>query len=122
LAREFAFSENSINDMSTALIEACSNAIEHGNKFAKDKRVRVILGFNGSSVTARVCDQGAGFDYDEFLSKSAPPDPMSERGRGLIIMKAFTDALKFTFARDKGLCVELTKTGGDSAPEIAEAD
>ena len=38
LAREFAISENSINDISTALIEACSNAIEHGNKFGKDKR------------------------------------------------------------------------------------
>ena len=26
LAREFAFSENSINDVGTALIEACSNS------------------------------------------------------------------------------------------------
>lgn len=122
LAREFAFSESSINDMSTALIEACSNAIEHGNKFAKDKRVRVVLGFNGSSVTARVCDQGKGFDYDEILSRAEPPDPMSERGRGLIIMKAFTDDLKFNFAKDKGLCVELTKANGDSSPDDADAD
>jgi serine/threonine-protein kinase RsbW len=122
LAREFAFSESSINDMSTALIEACSNAIEHGNKFAKDKRVKVILGFNGSSVKASVCDQGGGFDYNDVLSRSSPPDPMSERGRGLIIMKAFTDALKFTYSESKGLCVELTKTGGDPSSDDAEAD
>ena len=60
LAREFAISENSINDISTALIEACSNAIEHGNKFGKDKRVKVVMGFNGASMTARgFCDVAA---------------------------------------------------------------
>ena len=48
LAREFAFSQDAINDVSTALIEACSNAIEHGNKFASEKRVRVTLRFNGT--------------------------------------------------------------------------
>lgn len=117
LAREFAISENSINDISTALIEACSNAIEHGNKFGKNKRVKVVLGFNGASVTARVYDQGPGFDYEEFLSRAAPPDPMSERGRGLIIMQAFTDDLSFSYNKREGLCVELTKSGGDADPD-----
>jgi serine/threonine-protein kinase RsbW len=116
LAREFAFSENSINDMSTALIEACSNAIEHGNKFSKGKRVRVVLGFNGSSVTARVYDEGNGFDFDEILSRAVPPDPMSERGRGLVIMRAFTDDLRFTYSKREGLCVEMTKTNQGSVP------
>jgi serine/threonine-protein kinase RsbW len=121
LAREFAISENSINDISTALIEACSNAIEHGNKFGKDKRVKVVMGFNGASVTARVYDEGEGFDYDEILSRSAP-DPMSERGRGLVIMRAFTDDLKFSYKQEQGLCVELTKTSTESAPEDDSLD
>jgi serine/threonine-protein kinase RsbW len=117
LAREFAFSENSINDMSTALIEACSNAIEHGNKFGKDKRVKVVLGFNGASVTARVYDEGEGFDFEGLMTRTEPPDPMSERGRGLVIMRAFTDDLKFSFTEQEGLCVELTKSGRGPAPE-----
>lgn len=117
LAREFAFSENSINDMSTALIEACSNAIEHGNKFGKDKRVKVVLGFNGASVTARVYDEGEGFDFQSLLSRTEPPDPMSERGRGLVIMRAFTDDLKFSYTKKEGLCVELTKSSRGAAPE-----
>jgi serine/threonine-protein kinase RsbW len=122
LAREFAFSENSINDMSTALIEACSNAIEHGNKFAKDKRVKVVLGFNGASATARVYDQGDGFDHESLLTRSQPPDPMSERGRGLIIMRAFTDDLSFDFTEKEGLCVELKKSNAGTEPEDDEAD
>ena len=121
LAREFAFSENSINDVGTALIEACSNAIEHGNKFAAGKRVKVVLSFNGNSFTGRVYDQGQGFDFNNILSQSEPPDPTSERGRGLIIMKAFTDGLKFSYDDNQGLCVELTKNSEDSGEKRADA-
>lgn len=121
LAREFAFSENSINDMGTALIEACSNAIEHGNKFATDKRVNVYLAFNGNSFTGRICDQGNGFDFKKSLSQSEPPDPTSERGRGLIIMKAFTDDLKFSYDKNEGLCVVMTKNSENPAENDADA-
>jgi serine/threonine-protein kinase RsbW len=114
LAREFAFSQDAINDVSTALVEACSNAIEHGNKFSRDKRVRVTLRFNGASFTATVLDEGDGFDYQSLLDDDSPPDMMSERGRGLIIMKAFTDELRFS-RLSEGLLVEITKIRGDSA-------
>jgi len=115
LAREFAFAQDTINDVSTALIEACSNAIEHGNKFDVDKRVRVSLRFNGNGLTARVRDQGAGFDFDARLNQSEPADPMSERGRGLMIMQAFTDELNFSFEADAGLCVELKKGAAEDS-------
>lgn len=108
LAREFLFTSDDINDVSTALIEACSNAIEHGNRFAPDKRVVVTLVFNGMTFTARVKDQGVGFDFEKALREGAPADPMSERGRGIMIMRAFTDAITFNYA-DGGLQVELTK-------------
>jgi serine/threonine-protein kinase RsbW len=113
LAREFAFSQNTINDVSTALVEACSNAIEHGNKFDNGKRVRVSLRFNGNGLTARVSDEGEGFDFDAKLNQAGPTDPMSERGRGLMIMQAFTDELNFSFDAGKGLCVELKKGADD---------
>jgi serine/threonine-protein kinase RsbW len=116
LAREFAFSQDTINDVTTALIEACSNAIEHGNKFNPDKRVEVSLRFNGDGLVARVRDQGDGFDFDARLNQVGPPDPMSERGRGLMIMQAFTDDLKFSYDPGAGLCVELKKAGA-AAPQ-----
>ena len=116
LAREFSFSSDAINDVSTALIEACSNAIEHGNRFDPAKRVVVTLRFNGRSFTASVKDEGTGFDFTSALDEKSPPDPMSERGRGLMIMKAFTDNLTFRYA-DGGLCVELAKNRDDDGPE-----
>ncbi len=116
LAREFAFSPDDINDVSTALIEACSNAIEHGNRFDPAKRVVVTLRFNGRSFSASVKDEGSGFDFKAALDDDSPPDPMSERGRGLMIMKAFTDNLSFRYA-DGGLYVELAKNRGADGPE-----
>jgi serine/threonine-protein kinase RsbW len=116
LAREFSFSLDAINDVSTALIEACSNAIEHGNRFDPAKRVVVTLRFNGQSFSASVKDEGTGFDFQKALDENSPPDPMSERGRGLMIMKAFTDQLSFRYA-DGGLYVELAKSRGDDGPE-----
>jgi serine/threonine-protein kinase RsbW len=116
LAREFSFSPDAVNDVSTALIEACSNAIEHGNRFAPDKRVVVTLRMNGTTFRASVKDEGPGFDFEDALRDDVPPDPMSERGRGLMIMKAFTDDLKFRYA-DGGLYVELVKQRGNDEPE-----
>jgi serine/threonine-protein kinase RsbW len=114
LTREFSFSQDAINDVSTALVEACSNAIEHGNHFSKDKRVVVTLKFNGNTFVATVSDEGSGFDYAKALRDESGPDPMSERGRGILIMRAFTDSLTFR-NEDRGLTVELTKLrgGGD---------
>jgi anti-sigma regulatory factor (Ser/Thr protein kinase) len=72
---------DAVNDVSTALVEACSNAIEHGNHFAKDKRV-VDLAIQRNTFVATVKDEGGGFDFEKALRDESGPDPMSERGRG----------------------------------------
>ncbi len=109
LARELSCAQRWINDFSAALIEACSNAIEHGNKLSKNKTVRVVISLNGRQIVARVHDQGGGFDYDKYLSETTPPDPLSERGRGILIMRAFTDQVSYTINPGGGLCLELVK-------------
>ena len=109
LAREMSCAQRWINDFSTALIEACTNAIEHGNKYSKEKRVRVEVNLDGKQIVARVSDEGKGFDFAPYLSEDEPLDAMSERGRGIKIMKAFTDSLDYTLDTNGGLCLELMK-------------
>ncbi len=109
LARELSCEQRWINDFSTALVEACSNAIEHGNKYDKDKTVHVAISVNGRKLIALVQDEGEGFDYEEYLSDATPPDPLSERGRGILIMRAFTDQLRYSRGSEGGVCVELVK-------------
>jgi serine/threonine-protein kinase RsbW len=114
LARELLFSQDSINDLGTALIEACSNAIEHGNKFSPEKKVTVALRFHEGKLTASVKDEGRGFDFERAMTEEPDPDPTSERGRGILIMRAFTDGLHFSY--DGGLVCELTKVRDGAAP------
>jgi len=116
LARELSCAPRWINDFSAALIEACSNAIEHGNRLSKDKVVRVIISLNGQEIVARVYDQGDGFDFNKYLFTTSPPDPLSERGRGILIMKAFTDRLKYSTDPGGGTCLELVKNCDQTAP------
>ena len=119
LAREQACTPRWINDFSTALIEACSNAIEHGNKYAKDKVVRVIIHLNGKQIKAEIIDQGPGFNHKARMANPAPTDPLSERGRGILIMQAFLDGLTYRSAEGGGTCVELTKTCEDPSSSKA---
>jgi serine/threonine-protein kinase RsbW len=120
LARELSCAQRWINDFSAALIEACSNAIEHGNKLSTDKTVRVVVKLNGRQIVARVHDQGAGFEYKKYLSDTTPPDPLSERGRGILIMRAFTDQVSYSVDPGGGLCLELVK--GCDADETSSQD
>ncbi len=120
LARELCCAPRWINDFSAALIEACSNAIEHGNKLSKDKIVRVVINMNGQEIIAHVHDEGVGFDFKRYLSTTAPPDPMSERGRGILIMKAFTDRVSYTTDPKGGTCLELVKACGVEAGPPSE--
>lgn len=120
LAREMSCGQRWINDFSTALIEACSNAIEHGNKYSREKTVRVVINLNGRQIVAQIFDQGEGFDYQKFLSATTPPDPLSERGRGILIMKAFTDDLRYRANRNGGVCLELVKDCERKKPGSAD--
>ena len=109
LARELSCANRWINDFSAALIEACSNAIEHGNKLSKEKSVRVVVNLNGRRISASIQDEGDGFKYNEYLNSEAPPDPLSERGRGIMIMQAFTDEVNYSISPSGGTCLELVK-------------
>jgi serine/threonine-protein kinase RsbW len=122
VAREFSFPQKWINDLSTALVEACTNAIEHGNKFSKKKRIRVIIKMNGNNVTARVHDQGEGFNFGKHLADLDTLDPLSERGRGIIIMDAFTDQMNYSFDGRGGFFVELVKSRVDEDSRSTEGD
>jgi anti-sigma regulatory factor (Ser/Thr protein kinase) len=122
LARELACSQRWIDDFSTALIEAGSNAIEHGNRFAPDKNVLIRVNLNGRRIVTQIHDEGAGFNYKERIANPAPADPLSERGRGILIMQAFTDKLEFRERRNGGTCIELVKIcdDGPTAEEASE--
>jgi len=89
-----------------ALEEALINAMKHGNKMDRSKKIRVAYVLDDKKITIRIADEGKGFD------PAAVPDPTREEnlevahGRGLALMRAYVDSLTFN---EKGNEVCLVK-------------
>jgi len=95
-----------IDELGTSVIEACTNAMEHGNELADDLVVEIHFIFSEEQISVEIYDHGDGFDFSNW---QPPEDLLRERGRGILIMKEFTDNLEFGLAEDGRFRVRLTK-------------
>jgi len=106
LAGDLPAPQKTIDELSTSVIEACTNAMEHGNAMSADVGVELHFDFSPDRIEVTVLDSGPGFDHDSW---KPPEDLMRERGRGITIMREFTDELHFERAEDGRFCVRLLK-------------
>jgi anti-sigma regulatory factor (Ser/Thr protein kinase) len=81
------------DDVVLALHEALVNAQRHAGG-----AVRAEACIDGSSLVLQVRDQGPGFDLDPYVHR--PPDPMSERGRGLWLIGQLATAVDVRYHDD----------------------
>jgi serine/threonine-protein kinase RsbW len=93
-----------LEDVRLALSEACTNVIDHSGA---DDEYEVRLVVEDRRCEIRVIDTGGGFDFDSL--GDALPDDMSPRGRGVAIMKALVDTVRFTSEPEQGTIVHLVK-------------
>lgn len=111
--------DDSLN-VGIAVREAVINAIRHGNQMDASRKVDVVLKAGARSITARVRDQGTGFDA------LATPDPtdaehlMQTSGRGILLMRAFVDRVDFKYRDGRGMDVTLTKKRSGRKKRTAE--
>jgi serine/threonine-protein kinase RsbW len=104
-ARRLGFDRERVEDLKTALGEACINAIEHGNGRAPGLHVEVSCVCEGERLTVEVHDrglnryQGASSEVgiDMRLKGLAPL-----RGMGLMMIAQLVDEAGFTESQDGG--------------------
>src|SRR6201998_4025834 len=68
VAKLMGFREDRIEDLKTAVAEACINAIEHGNRLNEGLTVGVVLSAGEDALEVKVIDDGKGL-------KTLPPRP-----------------------------------------------
>ena len=78
-----------------AVTEAVNNAIIHGNTFNVNKSVTVEVVQSDDSLTFRVIDEGAGFDYMNLPDPTSPENIEKENGRGIFLIQNLSDSLDF---------------------------
>ncbi len=93
MAALMGFSEDRIEDLKTAVAEACINAIEHGNRFDDRLDIAVVLSSNNDELEIKVIDDGDGL-------RSAPSAPDIDRkmageevlrGMGMFLIQSLVD-------------------------------
>jgi len=96
-AKSVGFSLPRIEDLKTSVAEACTNAMQHGNKGKPEARVLVTAKFEDNALWISVFDEGNGL-------KAEPKDPDIERiienldppvGFGVFLMRRLMDEVEF---------------------------
>jgi serine/threonine-protein kinase RsbW len=68
MAALMGFSRERIEDLKTAVAEACINAIEHGNQLDDSLSVHVILLTSNDELEVKVIDDGVGMGHEPASS------------------------------------------------------
>jgi len=103
-----------IEEIGVALSEACANVVQHAGPL-EDYEVQVDIDEDRCRI--RVFDDGGGFD--PAAVRATLPASLLEGGRGLLLMRALTDALHFEREPGGRHCVTLARrlsVGGLTAP------
>jgi len=108
VAEKMGFSKDRIEDLKTALAEACINAIEHGNKFDQNKRVRVTFSANNNSLQVIVHDEGEGIDPQKIPQKRVRDNGFPcRRGYGVFLISNLVNEFYFEKIPGQGNNVKM---------------
>ncbi|HSY63083.1 MAG TPA: ATP-binding protein [Terriglobales bacterium] len=105
------------SDVEIALREALANAIIHGNHENPRKHVYVRFRCKPDEVSIAVKDEGPGFDINKVADPTAPENIGSIHGRGIYLMKALMDEVRF---EENGVVVQMRKSAGKAAAKDAQ--
>lgn len=102
---EVGVDEDCVNDITLALTEACTNVLDH---VEDGEAYEVFISIDEERCIIRVKDLGDGFDIDAEAERPRS-DASAESGRGLDLIKALVDELKFESMPEEGMIVHLEK-------------
>lgn len=104
IAKSMNFPPDRVEDLKTAVAEACMNAIEHGNKLDATTRVGIRLVVDKDKLQIAVQDQGRG------VAKMRSPDiesrmegKLDPRGWGIFLIENLMDEVTFESTAEGGV-------------------
>jgi serine/threonine-protein kinase RsbW len=101
------FSERDQFHIELAMEEALVNAMKHGNKLVKDKRVYLRYHISDEHLEVRIEDEGIGFVPESVPDPTAPENIERDCGRGLYMMRNFMTSVQY---HGRGNVVSMKKT------------
>ena len=108
-AKIVGFLPERIEDLKTAVSEACLNAMEHGNKCHPDKRVIITMNYQDDVFSVTVADEGEGIDElpEEPNIEEKIENLETPRGLGMFLIKNLVDQVEFNKMTNQGHVVRM---------------
>jgi serine/threonine-protein kinase RsbW len=98
VCQRLAFDEDTAAQVSMSVIEAGTNAIQHGHHRDASKPVDIEFRLLPDTLEVVVSDSGSGFDLSAVNGDVTSPDHLLDaRGRGIFIMRSCMDRVDFRF-------------------------
>jgi serine/threonine-protein kinase RsbW len=104
LRQDYCIDDAVYGNMLLAVVEAMTNAIEHGNAFDISKKVTFEVRKGTKHLSFLIKDQGLGFNPAEVPDPTLPANLEEPRGRGVFLIQNLADAVRF---EDNGSCVNM---------------
>lgn len=102
VSEQMGFDEEARNAIMISVIEAGTNAIQHGNREDSSKPTEVLFRKEKDRLTVVVKDQGPGFDPGLLRDPLAKENLFAASGRGIYILRSFMDEVDFRFSGQNG--------------------
>lgn len=101
----YSINDDIYGNIMVTVTESVNNAIQHGNKFDKDKNVTISMELLSDRIKFSIEDEGPGFDYTLIKDPTAPENLDKVSGRGIYVMKMLADEVEF---KNEGKIVEVS--------------
>ncbi len=95
IAVKSGFDEDEVQRISMAVREATVNAVLHGNAYDPKKRVTIAFEASGDTMSVAIRDEGKGLNPEEVPDPLAPENLLKQSGRGIFLIRAFMDEVRF---------------------------
>jgi serine/threonine-protein kinase RsbW len=109
LIEEAGFVSDESYWMVTAVREAVTNAVIHGNKERPGTHVDVSYELSPDGIRITVTDQGEGFDPSNLPDPVSKEHLMDASGRGVFLMKQLLDEVSYSFPESGGTTLTMVK-------------
>jgi serine/threonine-protein kinase RsbW len=108
-AAKLGLEDEEQHQVGMAVRECMVNAVVHGNRYNKNKRIHIDIERSKESITILIGDEGAGFDINALPDPLSPENLMRQSGRGLMLARAFMDDFDVHTRPGGGTEVRLVK-------------
>ncbi|MGC8874592.1 MAG: ATP-binding protein [Chloroflexia bacterium] len=103
IGRQMGFTEEKLADLTLAVSEAVTNAIEHGNRLQQEVHVGIIFSLEAEHLVVRVIDQGEWSGPPPVRTYGITEEAIEQgelRGLGLYLIHQLVDRAEFSSSEE----------------------